>query len=327
METQVTRSRTNEDTLEVRFELVGGGGAVVASDVATITSDVRAFCGDRFPEYETHKALRRCTGTKEGCMVCKKPWIMLSDIKMCAGCRMASYCSPQCQRVHWSSHKADCRMLGATIANATKNLLGMKFMMCPTAQCTFEQAAQLSSKFALNLDGISPEDARILNMRWRATIAECMARVYAAQEVARSGMTVEALWKPAPLDVTPIQSRWIAAYLATRQKDSSILDALPDLVPTLQSVPGLTARSVPKHGSIRFTVDNDEGINNTLHLPETPEAFFKEDIHYYRSYKVLTKASRGCVGCGCVKQSVRRMPRGPVLFSRLPDGGLALPCA
>ena len=48
------------------------------------------------------------------CEVCKAP----EATKKCGQCRVAHYCSKQCQIAHWPAHKTDCK----TISESTKEL-------------------------------------------------------------------------------------------------------------------------------------------------------------------------------------------------------------
>ena len=46
------------------------------------------------------------------CMVCSKN---LDKARYCGGCKMASYCSIECQRKDWKHHKKICTKLGPTL--------------------------------------------------------------------------------------------------------------------------------------------------------------------------------------------------------------------
>ncbi|KAF4611548.1 hypothetical protein D9613_004496 [Agrocybe pediades] len=47
------------------------------------------------------------SSTKYNCFNCYK--LISRNAQRCTGCEFATYCNADCQRKHWSSHKADCR--------------------------------------------------------------------------------------------------------------------------------------------------------------------------------------------------------------------------
>lgn len=47
------------------------------------------------------------------CAVCSGP-----GSHLCAGCKSVNYCSPECQRSHWKSHKKPCRLARAAAGQA-----------------------------------------------------------------------------------------------------------------------------------------------------------------------------------------------------------------
>lgn len=42
------------------------------------------------------------------CFNCKRKD---KNLRMCNGCMMVSYCTPECQRAHWTAHKPKCKRL------------------------------------------------------------------------------------------------------------------------------------------------------------------------------------------------------------------------
>ncbi|KAF8878364.1 hypothetical protein CPB84DRAFT_1688354, partial [Gymnopilus junonius] len=44
------------------------------------------------------------------CMTCGKD--AQSDLKVCSGCKVAKYCSKQCQKEDWKNHKKECTITG-----------------------------------------------------------------------------------------------------------------------------------------------------------------------------------------------------------------------
>jgi hypothetical protein len=52
---------------------------------------------------------RMCTNGSASCYVCRKP-----GAKQCTACKVATYCSRECQKKHWNlGHKRDCAELSA----------------------------------------------------------------------------------------------------------------------------------------------------------------------------------------------------------------------
>ena len=42
------------------------------------------------------------------CAMCGVPKAIVGKLKRCSGCYMTSYCSTDCQRLHWQKHKQEC---------------------------------------------------------------------------------------------------------------------------------------------------------------------------------------------------------------------------
>ena len=47
------------------------------------------------------------------CTNCELPSELELPLKLCSGCRVARYCSPECQAAAWAGHKRMCRVLCA----------------------------------------------------------------------------------------------------------------------------------------------------------------------------------------------------------------------
>ena len=85
--------------------------AMVATLAASKLQSAPARARYRHPSQQTaladptHTACFECGGT-------------LAERKVCAKCKVARYCSKECQTAHWRSHKALCKKLCAAAANA-----------------------------------------------------------------------------------------------------------------------------------------------------------------------------------------------------------------
>lgn len=53
----------------------------------------------------------KLSSLKCDCMICGCP----NHVKVCSVCKSVSYCSTECQRKDWSSHKRDCKILATQI--------------------------------------------------------------------------------------------------------------------------------------------------------------------------------------------------------------------
>ena len=73
---------------------------VVQAD--TVTSTVKA---SRARSSRSEKVCAECGIS--GCNLVKK-------MSLCSACRQVSYCSPECQKLHWKEHKKACKAHGAT---------------------------------------------------------------------------------------------------------------------------------------------------------------------------------------------------------------------
>jgi splicing suppressor protein 51 len=50
------------------------------------------------------------------CATCKKTGTETPNLKRCAKCKTTYYCSPDCQKADWKSHKKQCSAPGAADA-------------------------------------------------------------------------------------------------------------------------------------------------------------------------------------------------------------------
>jgi len=48
----------------------------------------------------------------------------VSRFRLCGGCMTTQYCSPECQKMHWSSHKTICQHTSAQLASAKQQAVG-----------------------------------------------------------------------------------------------------------------------------------------------------------------------------------------------------------
>ena len=46
---------------------------------------------------------------KPGNIKCSNPLCQITPVKPCTGCRIAYYCSKECQKADWPKHKDFCR--------------------------------------------------------------------------------------------------------------------------------------------------------------------------------------------------------------------------
>ena len=49
------------------------------------------------------------------CAMCGVPKAIVGKLKRCSGCYMTSYCSTDCQRLHWQKHKQECLQKAARL--------------------------------------------------------------------------------------------------------------------------------------------------------------------------------------------------------------------
>ena len=73
-----------------------------------------AEAAGQVPEEAKRQVLEQCSQTAilnpcDGCGE-RRP---VEEQKRCGGCRLASYCSVECQRSHWKAHKPQCRLAAA----------------------------------------------------------------------------------------------------------------------------------------------------------------------------------------------------------------------
>mmetsp|Transcript_17953 Transcript_17953/g.41894 ORF Transcript_17953/g.41894 Transcript_17953/m.41894 type:complete len:224 (-) Transcript_17953:31-702(-) len=55
----------------------------------------------------------------EPCRMCMQP-----SVKWCGGCRQHAYCSKECQRLHWRTHKHDCGRADPVVSTSQKGTPG-----------------------------------------------------------------------------------------------------------------------------------------------------------------------------------------------------------
>jgi hypothetical protein len=75
-----------------------------------IDTQVRTHIGVRYDSADS-KALQHCDGPQCSKYVCRQD-DMATRFKVCARCKIATYCSAECQRNHWKArHKNECKTL------------------------------------------------------------------------------------------------------------------------------------------------------------------------------------------------------------------------
>ena len=69
------------------------------------------------------------------CTYCQKD-VVASEILRCSGCRIAEYCSLECQKVSWRKHKKECEKLAAV----KKNAFSWKSVTCNACTGRYENS-------------------------------------------------------------------------------------------------------------------------------------------------------------------------------------------
>ena len=54
-----------------------------------------------------------------------------TKLRMCLGCKQAWYCSPECQKRAWKSHKTACKLVARIKGECYDNTLGDKAVVFP----------------------------------------------------------------------------------------------------------------------------------------------------------------------------------------------------
>ena len=97
-----------------RVELKHGHMACLTSGeyVFTLHDDVQKAMMIRWPELRSHPDSRlgghaAASRKQRTCAACGQVWHQ--TMRRCAACNEVAYCSPVCQRHHWSRHKAACK--------------------------------------------------------------------------------------------------------------------------------------------------------------------------------------------------------------------------
>lgn len=70
----------------------------------------------------TRKVMRHVNEC-EGCTKCGKHRSDGVKLLKCSGCRTTLYCSVECQKAHWKTHKPDCKRIGQSIEHKMATLL------------------------------------------------------------------------------------------------------------------------------------------------------------------------------------------------------------
>ena len=113
---------------------VAGVVAVVAPAPAAVVEHTEEQDEEPEEEAESQEPLETNDNTNF-CSYCNKPEPVGTRFKQCEGCRSVSYCSPNCQSMHWkkrnNGHKKQCKKLNPFACDQCKGVLKHR-ATCPT---------------------------------------------------------------------------------------------------------------------------------------------------------------------------------------------------
>lgn len=95
------------------------------------------------------------------CCCCHRMW---NDLKSCAKCKKAKYCSKNCQTVHWQRHKHLCKMLRETFN------VDVAMSETKTTSQFFQREMVLRSTYPMEGDGEGSPPDRSSNKRFTVKI-------------------------------------------------------------------------------------------------------------------------------------------------------------
>lgn len=94
-----------------------------AAAVQAVTKSARKSGGEAIvkgPAHASADASRLAVGVAKGCGACGKPAAAGTKLLSCSQCRAVVYCDAACQKAHWKTHKAFCKIAAKKAADIEK---------------------------------------------------------------------------------------------------------------------------------------------------------------------------------------------------------------